>query len=171
MVQKERYSNNVKLNLGCGKDIREGYLNIDFLPIPGSQFFNISSALPIGNDVEEILMIDILEHFEHFIGERLLRQGANMLRKGGVLRITTPDPEAILDTKQLTIEEKIRWLYGGQDEPGKSPVEEYRKDYPEMFCHRYLWTREKLGDLLVGLGLTVTGDTYNGWNYRVIGVK
>lgn len=54
-----------KLNLGCGEDIKEGYLNIDFIKGKGVDKVYDLNKLPLpfeDNTFEEILMLNILEH-------------------------------------------------------------------------------------------------------------
>jgi ubiquinone/menaquinone biosynthesis C-methylase UbiE len=54
-----------KLNLGCGEDIRKGYLNVDFIKKPGVNIQLNLNKLPLpfeDNSFEEILLLNILEH-------------------------------------------------------------------------------------------------------------
>ncbi len=56
----------MKLNLGCGDDIREGYTNVDFRQTHPSVLQVDLSKFPwpfADNSVDEILMLDFLEHF------------------------------------------------------------------------------------------------------------
>jgi hypothetical protein len=62
----------VKLNLGCGKDIKEGWLNIDREPRPEGMgvsdymVYDISRLMPLleTSSVDEMLLSHILEHIE-----------------------------------------------------------------------------------------------------------
>ena len=73
----------MKLNLGCGNDIREGYVNVDFrkthpsvLQVDLSKF-----PWPFENDsVDEILMLDFLEHFPYAQTKRVLLECHRILR-------------------------------------------------------------------------------------------
>jgi len=65
MAQK---TNTLKLNLGCGKDIRKGYINIDC--IKGSKRIKVIDLnefpYPFEDDsIDEVLAIDIIEHLEN----------------------------------------------------------------------------------------------------------
>ncbi len=52
-----------KLNLGCGQDMREGYLNLDFAPLPGLDVVHDLQQLPLRLDdaqCEETVCQDVL---------------------------------------------------------------------------------------------------------------
>ena len=61
-------NNNIKkLNLGCGKDIRKGYINIDFIKYPGIDVTHNLNEYPWpfhDNTFDEIYASHILEHLE-----------------------------------------------------------------------------------------------------------
>ena len=57
-----------KLNLGCGKDIREGYTNLDYVDFAGVDVVHNWDNLPLpfpDERFDEILMLDVLEHIPH----------------------------------------------------------------------------------------------------------
>lgn len=79
-----------KLNLGCGTDIREGWVNLDFASIPGVDVVhNIEKLpLPFNNSVfEEVLCQDILEHVEYV---PILKEIHRILVPGGKIKIRVP---------------------------------------------------------------------------------
>ncbi|PIP26896.1 MAG: hypothetical protein COX30_04730 [Candidatus Moranbacteria bacterium CG23_combo_of_CG06-09_8_20_14_all_39_10] len=53
-----------QLNLGCGKDIRKGYINLDMYPLEGVDVVaDIEKKLPFENDTfDEIFTAHVLEH-------------------------------------------------------------------------------------------------------------
>ena len=57
----------MKINLGCGKDIRRGYINIDCIKFKGvDRVCNLNERLPFkDNSVEEVVLQDIIEHIEN----------------------------------------------------------------------------------------------------------
>lgn len=79
----------MKLNLGCGKDIMPGYVNIDRKPYPGVTVMDITKPLPFPDDsVDHILAHDVLEHILHW--EDVVAECLRVLRFGGVLEVHVP---------------------------------------------------------------------------------
>jgi len=80
-----------KLNLGCGRDIREGYVNLDSAKLPGVQVVHDIRKLPLPfkqEEFEEILCNDILEHLDDYVPA--VRELRRILKPGGKLLIRVP---------------------------------------------------------------------------------
>jgi len=83
-------SNGMKLNLGCGTDIREGYVNLDSTKLPGVQVVHDIQKLPLpfkNEEFDEILCQDVLEHVDY---PRVLKDLHRILKPGGKLSIRVP---------------------------------------------------------------------------------
>ena len=80
----------VRLNLGCGRDIRDGYLNIDAARLPGvSLVADLNRSLPFKDaSIDEILMDSVLEHLDDV--SRALGEVFRVLRRGGTVLIVVP---------------------------------------------------------------------------------
>ncbi|HCD53350.1 MAG TPA: hypothetical protein DEQ34_12945, partial [Balneolaceae bacterium] len=79
-----------KLNLGCGNDIREGWVNLDIAPLPGVDVVHNLEELPLPFEDEEFDHIraqDILEHLEYI---PLLKEIHRILKPGGTISIRVP---------------------------------------------------------------------------------
>jgi SAM-dependent methyltransferase len=79
-----------RLNLGCGTDIREGYVNLDSAALPGVDVVHDISELPLPFDdgaFDEILCRSILEHLDYI---PVLRELHRTLAAGGRLEIIGP---------------------------------------------------------------------------------
>lgn len=112
----------IRLNLGCGTDIREGYHNIDIRPGIGNVTADVRCLPYMPNSVDEILAIDVYEHVGHAESVALLEHWCGVLKVGGVLHIQSPCLDSMiqwfLHTKDLAdIEIGIRALFGNQDYP------------------------------------------------------
>ncbi|HUT37396.1 MAG TPA: methyltransferase domain-containing protein [Planctomycetota bacterium] len=81
-----------RLNLGCGRDIQEGYVNLDCVPLPGVSVVHDLNQFPYpfqDSSFDEILAQDILEHLHDTI--RVMEELWRILVPGGILRIRVPD--------------------------------------------------------------------------------
>jgi ubiquinone/menaquinone biosynthesis C-methylase UbiE len=79
-----------KLNLGCGYDIRNGYINLDRFDFPGVDIVYDLEKLPLPFDDEEVVEIicrDILEHLEYI---QIMKEFYRILAFGGKLKIRVP---------------------------------------------------------------------------------
>ena len=79
-----------KLNLGSGKDIKDGWVNLDSAKLPGVDIVHDIEKLPLpfgDNEFNEILCQDILEHIEYI---PVLKDIHRILKKGGKLTIRVP---------------------------------------------------------------------------------
>lgn len=117
----------VKLNLGCGNDYREGYVNVDM---------NTSHRVDLVSDVTwlqsvadqscaEVLAQDVLEHIPRSRGATALHEWNRVLRPGGRLTLRVPSLLHLLDllrdpARQGLDEQKqlIQCLYGTQGYDG-----------------------------------------------------
>ena len=113
----------MKLNLGCGEDVRNDYINIDIRPLIGVDVVADVIYLPVEDgSVDEILASDIYEHITYHKSRELLTHWVGKLKKGGLLVIRTPCLDKIVEfcnraETLVTIEEIIAAIFGGQDYP------------------------------------------------------
>lgn len=103
-----------RLNLGCGYDRREGYLNVDLQDFHSPDLIADIRDLPMlsSGHFEEILAFDCLEHLPRTDSARALEEWNRLLTPGGTLRLTVPDAAAILQRLAASddLEEHERWL-------------------------------------------------------------
>lgn len=86
MVQEEGV---VKLNLGCGTDVRGGYVNVDHNPLPGV-VLAASEFLPFkAHAFDEVYASHVLEHVENF--EWAMGEIWRVLKHGGKLVAVVPN--------------------------------------------------------------------------------
>ena len=86
----------MKLNLGCGPDKREGYVNVDFMSAYPDVIHCDLSQLPWpweNGSVDEILMLDLLEHFPYKLTESILNECWRVMKVGARIEIQVPDFE------------------------------------------------------------------------------
>lgn len=149
----------MKLNIGCGYDYREGFVNIDGNPnLPRvDRVIDLSDdALP--NHFEEgsvghILASDFIEHHYHWEAIQLLKDFFRILRSGGTIEMRLPDFEAIM-TGNYPTRRKIIMLFGGQDIPQGEKDVSHRRRFPQYFCHKYAYTPETMTEELQAVGFS-----------------
>ena len=86
----------MKLNLGCGKDIREGYTNLDKRDWGQDIVRDVLKGLPFDNNkFDEVLASHFLEHIRN--GENLyfvFTEIWRVLKNGGLLIVRLPHSES-----------------------------------------------------------------------------
>jgi SAM-dependent methyltransferase len=78
------------LNLGCGRDIRQGWINLDRAALPGVDVVHDLESRPLpfpDGQFDLILAKDVLEHVDYI---PLLGELHRILRVGGRLEIQVP---------------------------------------------------------------------------------
>ncbi|MEO8435107.1 MAG: methyltransferase domain-containing protein [Pyrinomonadaceae bacterium] len=95
---------NLKLNLGCGTDVKPGWVNIDlalesppvFDPnsLPATIFINhdLRRGIPLAKESCEVIYSShFFEHVEYREALKLMRECYQLLKPGGIFRISLPD--------------------------------------------------------------------------------
>ena len=81
----------MRLNLGCGRDIREGYVNVDIVKLPGVDKVFDFNRFPYpfkDNMFEEIYVSHVLEHMDDVV--RVMEEIHRICKKGAVVKIKVP---------------------------------------------------------------------------------
>ena len=113
-------SNSIKLNLGAGSDIRQGYINIDIRPIEGIDVVaDLGTVHKMFTGGDEILAYDVIEHFSHTEHEQILMNWFGMLKPGGKMIVRCPNPKSIC----WGYIEKIIQKHAGQENLLRAAVE------------------------------------------------
>jgi hypothetical protein len=89
---------NLKLNLGCGRNIKPGWVNVDFAERENKLDIecDLSKEFPFDeNCCSYIYSEHLIEHLEWVDGRRLIERCFKSLQSGGKFRIIFPDFEKI----------------------------------------------------------------------------
>ena len=84
----------LRLNIGCGRDIQDGWVNVDMAPLPGVDVvFNLETCrqerLPFDDStVSEIRLFHVIEHIQDAMG--LMEELYRVARDGCVCTIRVP---------------------------------------------------------------------------------
>jgi glycosyltransferase involved in cell wall biosynthesis len=110
------------LNLGCGLDVREGFVNIDlYSDDPRVVGIDVRQLALPDNCADGIIASDILEHFSHQEVETVLREWARVLKPGAELALRCPSLR--LQAKAYlrgdwSADIAAYMIFGGQTNPG-----------------------------------------------------
>lgn len=152
----------MKLNIGCGTDYRDGFVNID----GSSTLPKVDKVIDISTEsllshfeagaADYILANDIIEHHFHWEATRILKDFFMVLKQGGIAEIRVPDAEYIMKSWRYSTDQKLNLLFGGQDiqQGHDANMDESRKKFPQFFCHKFGWTMKSLKKELSDIGFT-----------------
>lgn len=151
----------VRLNLGCGRDYKKGYINVDVVTdFPVDVIADLSKPLPFkSNYADEILASDILEHFTKEDGEIFLQECYRVLKVGGVLILRTHNIEQII--KQFYDDSFVmrHFIYGNTEKTGV------------WGAHKYAYEEQELNSLLNYMGFTGITISHEETNFYIIAKK
>lgn len=154
----EELNGEAKLNIGCGPDVREGWINAD-LSDYGDICIDARLPLPFPDaSFRYIFSEHFIEHLDKTNAIQFFRECLRILVPGGRIRFTTPDLSVLAaevthptDISNALLETFLEM---------KAIVNEgHRIDSAAVFnCavyghgHRYMWTFEHLADVLRSIG-------------------
>jgi predicted SAM-dependent methyltransferase len=145
-----------KLNLGCGEDIKKGFINIDFRKLPGVDItHNLMAPLPYEpGTIDYIFAQDVLEHFPYTETEKIFGYWITALKIGGEILIQVPNLEKHI---QMYINKVFDPRYN-------KPVDIYRMRHLLFGCQKYeggthytTFNRESVYDLFSAFRLQILG--------------
>src|SRR5690606_29621314 len=107
-----------QLNIGCGFDYREDFINIDgnatlprvdlVLDLPHQSL--VDHFGPGRQRVRHVLASDFIEHHTHWEGVGLLKEFFAILDPGGTIELRLPDFESIINLPNHSSRQKIMML-------------------------------------------------------------
>ena len=169
----------MKLNVGCGTDYRDGFINIDgsdaLTKVDRVIDISTESLLSHFNEGEIVYILanDIIEHHFHWEAVGIMKDFYALLKHGGQTEIRVPDCAYIIKSWRLSLDKKLNLLFGGQDIPqGRDPnMDESRKQFPQYFCHKYGWTMKQMEKELYEIGFSSVRCKRAGTNFIAYATK
>ncbi len=137
-----------KLNLGCGPNIKEKWINIDMQEGPSVYELDLRKSLPLPDGSCSIIYSEhFFEHIEYpRPAEDLLRDYARLLQPGGMLSIGVPDGEIALrayagdDNQDFFNVSKERW----HPSWANTRMEQINYMFRQDGEHRFIYDEETL---------------------------
>lgn len=122
-----------KLQIGCGANILEGWLNADislYVCRRGAIYMDASKKFPLpDNSIDYIYSEHIFEHLSYEQGLNMLKECHRVLKHNGVLRLATPNFQFLINlylnpTKEIN-QKYIKWhskLFLNKEIDKESPI-------------------------------------------------
>lgn len=154
----------MRINVGSGKDYREGYINIEPNEMfPADMRMSIQEAEFEEGSVEEIVAQDVIDHLTYVECKMQVAKFYKWLKKNGVLNIHLPNFENISKWAAQGNHEAMTWIYGTD---GK------RAFYDTNFI-KWAYTPKSLKATLEEAGFIVYAyeDDCNGYGMRMMATK
>jgi predicted SAM-dependent methyltransferase len=107
-----------RLHIGCGFNVLAGWLNTDFVPLTASVcYLDATKRLPFKDDTFDFVFSEhMIEHISVKDGVALLSECLRVMKRGGRIRIATPDLRSILalhdENRSGLQQEYIQWAAG-----------------------------------------------------------
>lgn len=119
IINAPRVNSLKKVNIGCGTDVRDDYINVDHRAIEGVDVVADVLDLPFKpGSLKEIFASHVAEHFIQKDLAKVLQYWYGLLDKGGAIRLIVPNIEDMAKRYtrgELTWEEFRSVALGGQD--------------------------------------------------------
>lgn len=140
----------MKLNIGCGKTYKEGFINIDAYDQTVADKIMPANNLKFpSNSVDKIESLQLIEHLGLFNAIYALSEWFRVLKPGGDLLIETPNLEKsfkkFINGDLETRKNVLSWIYGVES---------------EGMIHKFCFPEELLEDQLKKIGFTNIEKTY-----------
>ena len=98
-----------RLHVGCGGHILPGWLNVDRDPERGAVYLDVTGSFPLPSaSFERVFSEHLIEHIDWDEGVRMLEECHRVLRRGGRIRVGTPDLHRIFELLRRDRHERAR---------------------------------------------------------------
>jgi predicted SAM-dependent methyltransferase len=161
-LASHRERHHARLHLGSGDHHIAGWINVDFSPAMDVEVAaDLTREMPFRSEsIDLIHSEDFVEHVDEAAGKVVLRECHRVLRKGGVMRLLTPDLRALIEEIYVRRDPRhLRWCgaYLDSDDPCAALNMHMRMGGE----HRFIYDDEYLAALLRAIGFKVRRVRYN----------
>jgi predicted SAM-dependent methyltransferase len=172
--QELKGKQNLMINLGCGKDIKNGWLNID-LSVPSIDCtlcrdtvlmsYDLRLGLPLeSHSCSFIYSSHFFEHLEFRHGFKLMTDCYRVLKTGGTFRLALPDYREIFrayiqgNSEYFSLIDD-RWLGSMRHQNTATAVDYVNYAVYQHGEHKFIYDEDKLILLLQALGYSSVSRT------------
>jgi predicted SAM-dependent methyltransferase len=155
----------VRLNLGCGSDVRPGWVNVDKFPATDDVVQAEMPLLPFeANYADEVLLSHVLEHFGFKDGQTLCQEIHRVLRPSGFAVIEVPDIQwcmaQFLGAPEPTDFTDVTNDYNTQHRWGLWAMALWGDQHNDGLYHKWGYTAHRLFHLLRHVGFAGVDVNY-----------
>ena len=157
------------LHAGAGGHRLPGWINADSIFDPTNDLVaDLGAGIPLRSDsVDFIHSEDFLEHLSLDAGKRFLAESHRVLKRGGVMRILTPDLRLLIESVYLSQRpEHLAWCDAQLGTSG--PCEALNMHLRMDGEHRFIYDERYLTKLLSDLGFRVRRVSWNRSRHRFL---
>lgn len=144
----------LKLNIGCGSNCINGWLNTDIDPALKAVYLNACNMSYIKDESFDAVFCEhMIEHVEKDKALQIIKEAYRILKPHGVIRIVTPSLNKfirILEDKDNTY---LEW-YRRYNSNTKLDLLDSFNDIFYKHGHKYIWTEESMKYTFESIGFT-----------------
>ena len=85
----------MKLNLGCGDNLLDGYINVDKYDKAADVQADITDLPFEDNSVDKVVAYQVIEHVPYNLNDKLFAEIYRVLKPGGTAILETPDIDVV----------------------------------------------------------------------------
>jgi len=150
------------LNIGCGPNISDQFINLDWTWRPGIDIcWDLVDGIPLeSNSLSGCFTEHCLEHLEFKIALQTLREIHRVLKQGATVRIVVPDPVIYIDEFVKHRNGEVTSIPLATPDAEPTPMMSINRVF-RNFGHRYAWDYETLSLFLARTGFErITRQTF-----------
>ncbi len=142
----------MKINVGCGKRVWDGWTNVDAISHPKAprppEIISDALSIPLPDGCADMVMaIHVFEHFYRWESPKALAEWARLLKPGGVLIMEMPD---LMKWAKNLVEGRSGKTH--EDQMHMWPAYGDPRDEDPYMTHRWGWTFHTVCPLLTEAG-------------------
>ena len=151
ILLKFKNKTHLKLQVGGGKHTKKGWINADI--IGGDIYLNATKKFPFKkNSIDIIFAEQFIEHISIEDGAKFLSECNRVLKKGGIIRLATPDLEKLAklylhSNPEVKPEDAIA-RHNKNHNPSAKTIAHFINDVFRLWGHKFIYDMETLQMLL-----------------------
>lgn len=149
-----------KLQIGGGWRLLDGWLNTDIDLVPDVMFMDATRSFPFEDNLFQFVFSEhMIEHVHYEKAVSMLRECHRVMRKGGVIRVVTPDLSSIVGLYRGNLSEiqqsYLSWFCATfvQGEYPQSAVAVINAHF-RLWGHQFIYDEETLTATMSGAGFS-----------------